>query len=142
MTTSVTIKAYFNAAHRLVHGNMLCVALHGHSYVAEFTFTADKLSEGIIVEFEDAEKRLQSWFNDNWDHNLILSDSDKELGEAISKITKQKVFYYQGLPTLENLTAYLLHNVAPKLFADTNGKCTRVKLIEFSKSEYSCTVEL
>ncbi len=142
MKTTVTVKVKFTAAHRLAGKDIPCEALHGHYYEVSFTFAADKLEGGMIVEFEDAEARLQNWFAANWDHNVILSDSDKELGEAIAKITGQKIFYYEGCPTAENLAAYLLNQVAPKLFADTNGKCVRVKLDEYSKGLYSCTVEL
>ena len=142
MKTTCTVKVKFTAAHRLAGKDIPCEALHGHYYEVSFTFAAERLEGDMIVEFEDAERRLQSWFSDNWDHNVILSDADKELGDAISKITKQKVFYYTGCPTAENLAGYLLNVVAPKLFADTNGKCVKVRLDEYSKGLYSCEVEL
>lgn len=139
-TCSVTVK--FTGAHRLAGTGIPCEGLHGHFFEATFTFAASKLEGGMIVEFEEAERRLKKWIDENWDHNIILSDADKELGEAIAKFTKQKIFYYKGLPTAENLAAYLINDVCPKLFADTNGKCVKVELQEYSKSQYRATVEL
>jgi 6-pyruvoyl-tetrahydropterin synthase len=142
MKTTVTVTAKFTAAHRLAGKNIPCEALHGHYYELDFTFASKKLNGGMVVEFEEAERRVQKWVDENWNHTAILAADDKELGEAISKITKQKIFYYKGIPTSENLAAYLLKEVAPKLFKGTNAKCVRVDWKEFSRSFYSCSVEL
>ena len=140
MKTTCTISINFTGAHRLRGSNIPCEALHGHFYRVDFTFAAEKLIDGMVIEFEETERVLQKWFNDNWDHNIILSNSDKELGEAISNITKQKIFYIEGSPTAENLAELLIKDICPKLFDGSNAKCIRIHMQETSK--YSCTVEV
>ena len=140
MKTTCTVSVNFTGAHRLSGSNIPCEALHGHFYRVDFTFSADKLENGMIIEFEQTERTLNKWMQENWDHNIILDESDKVLGDAITAVTQQKVFYIKGSPTAENLAQYLISQVCPKLFAGSNAKCTKIHMQETAK--YSCTVEL
>jgi 6-pyruvoyltetrahydropterin/6-carboxytetrahydropterin synthase len=117
---------------------MPCNALHGHFYRVDFTFEAKKLNDGIVIEFESTERIIRKWFAENWDHNIILHKSDKKLGEAISKITKQKIFYLDFNPTAENLGQYLMQEVCPKLFKKSGAVCTKIHMQE--TPNYSATI--
>ena len=140
MKTTCTVRVPFTGAHRLFGLDMPCNALHGHFYLVDFTFEAKKLDQGMVIEFESTERTIRQWFAENWDHNIILHKSDKKLGEAISKITKQKIFYLDFNPTAENLGQYLIKEVCPKLFKKSGAICTKIHMQE--TQNYSATVTL
>lgn len=140
MKTTCTVSVSFTGAHRLLAVDIPCQALHGHFYRVDFTFESDGLNEGMVIEFDSAKFKIQKWFADNWDHNIILHKSDKELGEAISKITKQKIFYLDFNPTAENLGEYLIKTVCPQLFKDSGARCAKIHMQE--TPEYSATITL
>ena len=139
MKTTCSVSVSFTGAHRLVGTDIPCQALHGHFYRVDFTFESDKLNnDGMVIEFDSARQKIQQWFNENWDHNIILHKSDKELGEGISKITGQKIFYLDFNPTAENLGQYLMNVVCPMLYKGTGAVCTRIHMQE--TPEYSATI--
>ena len=83
----------FDAGHRVFNANASkCEKLHGHHYKVELTFMAKKLDNGIVLDFSLIKDRVKNWIDKHWDHNVILSDRDDELADAIYKITKQEVF--------------------------------------------------
>lgn len=109
-----------------------CKMLHGHRYVVEATFAA---SEGLddlgrVIDFGVIKERLTDWVDENWDHNTILWEKDRELGEVISKQISQKIFYLPTNPTAENMAQYLREVVCKKLFPETDIQCTRIRLYE------------
>lgn len=140
MKTTCTVTIPFTGAHRLLSVDIPCQALHGHFYSVDFTFESDNLEDGMVIEFDSAKDKISNWFTENWDHNIILHESDKDLGEGISAITKQKIFYLPFNPTAENLGGYLLREVCPKLFDGSGAKCVRIHMQE--TPEFSATVEL
>ena len=141
MKTTCSVSVTFTGAHRLVGVDIPCQALHGHFYRVDFTFESENLdSNGMVIEFESTRNKFRKWFDENWDHNIILHESDKELGEGISKITKQRIFYLPVNPTAENLGQYLMKEVCPKLLGGSGAKCSRLHMqetVEFSATIYS-----
>ena len=92
---------------------------------------AKNLSDlGMIIDFSDIKEKLGGWIDENWDHNTILNLADKELGENISSYIGQKIYYIQHNPTAENMAKYLLHEVCPNLFRDSEIKCIKIRLYE------------
>jgi 6-pyruvoyltetrahydropterin/6-carboxytetrahydropterin synthase len=59
-----------------------------------------------------------------------LWDQDKILGENISQITQQKIYYLPYNPTAENIAKYLFENICPKLFSNYPIKCYQIKVFE------------
>lgn len=132
---NVTVIINFSAAHRIVayHGN--CRFLHGHSYLLEASFSSNKLDHlGMVVDFALVKERLGGWIKENWDHNTILFDQDKDLGLHIEEQTGQKVFFMDSNPTCENMAMFIFHIICPELFKDIDVKCCKVKLYESSSS--------
>lgn len=126
-----TRRLEFDAAHRLPGHEGKCKNLHGHHYIVEASFSAEGLdSVGRVVDFAVIKEKLGSWIDTNWDHNVILWEKDKTLGENISAETKQKIFYLLESPTAENMALYLFHEVCPKLFAGLGISCTNLRLYE------------
>ncbi len=117
MTITATRKLEFDAAHRVKRHESKCKNLHGHRYVVEVTAEAPELDAlGRVVDFGVLKEKLGTWLDENWDHETILWDEDKILGDAIAAETGQPIFYLSENPTAENMAKYLLREVCPKLF--------------------------
>ena len=128
---SCTRRIEFDAAHRVMEHESKCKYLHGHRYVVEATFTASQLDNlGRVIDFGIVKELLGNWINENWDHTTILCQEDKNLGEAVSVNTGQKIFYLPKNPTAENLADYLLTEICSKLFNGKSVKCSKIKLYE------------
>jgi len=126
-----TRRIEFDTAHRILNHESKCKMLHGHRYALEASFEADDLDDlGRVIDFGEIRQILGAWIDENFDHNTILSQYDKKLGEKIAAETGQKIFYLNENPTAENIAKFLLQELCPKLFADKNVKCVAVKLYE------------
>lgn len=126
-----TRKIEFDAAHRVMEHESKCKLLHGHRYVIEATFAADELdSLGRVIDFGNVRQVLGDWVDSNWDHNAILHQDDKALGDKITSITGQKIFYLPFNPTAELMADYLLREICPKLFGKDGVRCIKIRLYE------------
>ncbi|MDX2083346.1 MAG: 6-carboxytetrahydropterin synthase [Rickettsiales bacterium] len=126
-----TRRIEFDAAHRILNHESKCKMLHGHRYALEATFAAKKLDNlGRVIDFGIIREVLGKWIDDNLDHNTILSIKDKKLGENISNLTGQKIYYMDETPTAENIANHIFRDICPKLFAKKNVKCVAIKLYE------------
>jgi 6-pyruvoyltetrahydropterin/6-carboxytetrahydropterin synthase len=113
--------------------------LHGHRYVLEVTFIAENLDKlGRVVDFGVIKNIIGKWIDDNWDHNTILNVRDRKLGDDITKVTGQKIYYLDYNPTAENMARHLFEKICPELFKDYNIKIDRIKLFETP----NCSVEI
>ena len=126
-----TRRIEFDAAHRVMKHNSKSKMLHGHRYALEATFSADHLDElGMVIDFGIIKDILGDWVDNNWDHNTILNSKDRALGEQITQVTGQKIYYLNCNPTAEEMASYLLKEICPKLFAKYKITCTQIKLFE------------
>lgn len=126
-----TRRLHFDAAHRIVNHESKCRFVHGHRYVVEATFEAAKLDAlGRVVDFGVIREKLGTWLDEHWDHNAILWEQDKVLGELVAKETGQKIFYLPTNPTVENLADYLLNSVCKELFKGEAVRCVRMVIHE------------
>ena len=126
-----TRRIEFDAAHRIIDHESNCKMLHGHRYALELTFTSKELdSLGRVIDLGEIKNIFGNWINENLDHNTILSLKDKELGDFISKITGQKIYYLKENPTAENLSKHLFYEIVPKLFANYEAKVIKIKMFE------------
>ena len=137
----VAVKASFVCAHRLVLDYIgQCQPLHGHeiNIIAKFSGQLD--GGTMVADFDMIKADMQKWLTDNWDHNLLLSDQDKKLGEAVSQITKQKVFYFNGNPSAENMAKVFYNNCATNI-ADKMG-VTAIEVEVVETNNYSTTYKI
>ncbi len=123
-----TVKIEFASAKRLMGYEGKCGFLHGYRHAVEASFTAAKGKNGIAVDFYEIKNCLQKWLDENWDHNVLLNRADKKLGAAIEKITGQKIFYFAGNPTAENMAEYLFKEICPKLIK--GAKCVKLRVYD------------
>lgn len=125
------VKIEFDAAHRVIGHSGKCANLHGHRYILEVTAQADELDDlGMVVDFGTLKGEIKKWIDANFDHNVILSEDDREMGGAISNITKQNICYLPYSPTAENISYYLKDKVFPNIFEQKGFVITKVKLQE------------
>ena len=126
-----TRRLEFDAAHRVMRHESKCKYLHGHRYVVEATFAAEALdSVGRVIDFGSVKEILGGWIDEHWDHTAILHEDDRKLGEAVIGHTKQEIYYLPYNPTAENLAAYLLETVCPRLFKGKGIRCVHVRVHE------------
>ena len=126
-----TRRIEFDAAHRILNHESKCKMLHGHRYVLEASFEAKDLDNlGRVIDFGEIYKVLGDWIDQNLDHNTILFEEDRNLGEEIAKITGQKIYYMNQNPTAENIALHILNDICPTLFANIEAKCVKIKLYE------------
>ena len=124
-------KIDFDAGHRVIGHKNKCKYLHGHRYTLEITAAALELDEiGMVADFALLKTIMKEWIDNNFDHNVILNISDKNLGEYIAKCTGQSVYYLDSNPTAENIALHLLEDVIPLLFAQSLFQILRIKLYE------------
>ena len=131
MIVECTRRIEFDAGHRVIGHKNKCKFLHGHRYALEITATALELDEiGMVADFGLLKTVIQNWIDINFDHNVILHKSDRELGEYISKYTGQTVYYLDSNPTAENIALHLQKDVIPLLFAKSLFQISRIRLYE------------
>ena len=128
---SCGIKIEFDAAHRVIGHHNKCQYLHGHRYVLEVGASSKQLDKlGMVVDFGFLKSKIKTWVDDNFDHTAILSIEDKQLGEVISLITKQKIYYLPYNPTAENIARYLQDKILPEIILSPDFYISYVKLHE------------
>lgn len=128
-----TRRIEFCAGHRVVGHEGKCRNWHGHNYVLEVTARAKQSldSVGRVIDFSVLKDRVKGWIDANWDHGMILWNKDVELLAVSRKVTgDMKTYALPTNPTAENMAAYLMREVFPRLFADTRVDIVKAVLHE------------
>lgn len=106
----VTREIDFCYGHRLLDYEGKCRHLHGHNGRVVITLGGERLDHrGMLVDFGEIKRLVQSWIDENLDHNMLLRRDDpvipvlRELGE--------RYFLMDANPTAENI-ARLIYNYA------------------------------
>lgn len=137
---SAVRKIQFCYGHRVMGHENKCSSLHGHNgvlwiYVSPFK-TLDNV--GRVVDFSVIKEVVGGWIDEHWDHTMILYKEDKKTIELLSQAPSYKgIFILDTNPTAENMAAYLLNSICPKLL---KGRGIFVHKIAFWETE-NCFVE-
>jgi len=138
--TTIVRTIGFSAGHRLWQHESKCAHIHGHNYVVEFHATAGQLdSVGRVIDFSVLKDRLGGWIDEHWDHGFICNKDDREVVDAMKRISGQKLFVMDVNPTAENLARHLLEVVGPQQLAGTGVRLVRVVLSETSNCRAEVT---
>ena len=130
-----TRRIEFDAGHRVIGHQHKCKYLHGHRYVLEITAMSSKLNKlGMVVDFGELKNIIKDWIDDNLDHNVILHQDDKILGDFIAKETGQNIYYLKSNPTAENIALHLKSDIIPELFSKNSFDIVKLKLFETPNS--------
>ena len=126
-----TRRIEFDAGHRVMGHENKCKYLHGHRYVLEVTARAIELdSIGRVVDFGVLKSIMKEWVDENLDHNVILHQKDKALGELIAKETGQNIYYLKSNPTAENIALHIKSDIIPLLFTKNSFNIVKLRLYE------------
>jgi len=133
-------KLQFCSGHRVLNHESKCANAHGHNYVAWFHAEANGLDDiGRVIDFSILKERLGKWIDNNWDHTFIIYEHDTELIAISERLSvNKKCFFAKFNPTAENMAGYLLREICPILFKDTNIRIVKIELYETE----NCKVEV
>ena len=150
------------AGHRVVGHESKCRHLHGHNYVFHF-HVAPKPMDGIsvkgdpldqvgrLIDFSVVKSTLCEWLETNWDHRFLHWEEDlliaglvyaKCKGNNSLSIEDDKDFMDSLVslpfnPTAENLAAYMVEVIGPRLLEEHGVELVSCVIEETSK----CHVE-
>jgi 6-pyruvoyltetrahydropterin/6-carboxytetrahydropterin synthase len=92
----------FCYGHRLLNYDGKCRHLHGHNGKAVIVLGGESLDHrGMLVDFSDIKRHLQSWIDEHLDHNMLLHRDDPVLPLLIER--GERVFLMDENPTAENI---------------------------------------
>ena len=138
---TVCVAIDFCAGHRLVGHEGKCANYHGHNYRAEIYASARELDDiGRVVDFSILKKELKRWIDFNWDHGMILRETDPMVKWCTTQMFS-KVYSMADNPTAENM-ARILCDVAITASSTLPGRLVvidKVRLFETPNcfAEYS-----
>jgi 6-pyruvoyltetrahydropterin/6-carboxytetrahydropterin synthase len=90
------------------------------------------------MDFGIVKLLLCSWLEDEWDHRMLLWESDADLTE-LQRLDKTVVALPFN-PTAENLAAHLLNVVGPKVLDGSGVKLVAVNVEETRKCSAAATL--
>lgn len=103
----VTREIDFCYGHRLLNYEGKCRYLHGHNGRVLIVLEGPRLDErGMLVDFSEIKRQVQTWIDQNLDHNMILCRDDPIL--PLLRERGERVFVMEDNPTAENI-ARLIH---------------------------------
>jgi len=95
-----------------------CANLHGHRYRFHFKVAADrnKLDAlGMVVDFSVIKDTLCRWLDQTWDHKFMVWREDERAFKLNALDRNGSVIIVEFNPTVENIAAHFLEEVAPSL---------------------------
>lgn len=107
----VTRELHFCYGHRLLNYQGKCKHLHGHNGVAVITLESNALDErGMVVDFSDLKRVMQTWIDQNLDHRMLLHRDDPSV--PLLRQLNEPFFLMDVNPTAENIAKLLFDQVA------------------------------
>ena len=98
----VTREISFCYGHRLLNYQGKCRHLHGHNARAMIALEGPELDgTGMLVDFTEIKRHVQSWIDENLDHNMLLCREDPLLPLLVER--GERVFVMDRNPTAENI---------------------------------------
>jgi len=107
----VTREISFCYGHRLINYEGKCRHLHGHNGRAVIVLEAGELDDrGMLVDFGEIKRKVQSWIEENLDHAMILCRDDPLL--PVLSERRERVFVMELNPTAENIARLIFDHAA------------------------------
>jgi len=101
----------FCYGHRLLNYDGKCRYLHGHNGRAVISLEAAELDDqGMLVDFTEIKRHVQSWIDENLDHNMLLCRADPMLPILLER--GERVFVMDQNPTAENIARLIFEQAA------------------------------
>ncbi len=107
----VTREINFCYGHRLLNYEGKCRHLHGHNGRAVITLQTPGLDElGMVMDFTQIKRVLQSWIDEALDHKMLLHEDDPDL--PFLRQQGEPVFVMGINPTAENIARLIFDYAA------------------------------
>src|SRR5262245_15242443 len=137
----VTREIHFCYGHRLLNYDGKCRHLHGHNGRVLISLEAPELDRlGMVIDFTQIKKIMQTWIDDTLDHKMILHRDDPVLAELrkqnepvvvidvnpTAESIAKMIFDYgrsQGLPVIEVTLWETENSFATYRMPMENGGC-------------------
>lgn len=106
----VSKKVEVDFAHRLINHNGLCKNFHGHRYVFEVFVSGEPVrrhkdsSEGMVIDFQDLKKVLNTVIVDRFDHSMVITRGDNyDMYFQRMRQDGMRVNFVDYISTVENI---------------------------------------
>lgn len=152
------------AGHRVVGHESKCQHLHGHNYVFHFhvapfkRYNKEAMNNryalddvGRVIDFSVVKSTLCQWLEDNWDHKFLHWEKDpliQHLRDVLyhySMDENEQSKFFGSLvslpfnPTAENLAAYMVEVIGPRLLDEHCVELVKCTIEETSKCHVGYT---
>lgn len=152
------------AGHRVVGHESKCRHLHGHNYVFHFhvapkpidgvSIKGDPLDQvGRVIDFSVVKSTLCEWLETNWDHRFLHWEEDlliaglvyAKCGLKTALPEQDDLDFMSSLvplpfnPTAENLAAYMVEVIGPRLLDEHGVELVKCTIEETSKCHVGYT---
>jgi 6-pyruvoyltetrahydropterin/6-carboxytetrahydropterin synthase len=118
---SVTKEIHFCYGHRLLNYDGKCRFFHGHNGKVEVQLSGESLDDrGMVRDFGDIKKALQSWVDETLDHRMILNKRDP-LRATLEK-AGEPIYLMEENPTAENIARLIFDTAQNKGLPVTSVK--------------------
>lgn len=118
----VTRNFEFDMAHALYGYDGLCRNIHGHTYKLSVTVRGEPSSDiasptmGMLIDFGSLKKIITDGIVNVFDHSLIVNRSEHlDRQQLLQNEMFKRAHLVDFQPTVENLTIYFAHVIAPLL---------------------------
>jgi 6-pyruvoyltetrahydropterin/6-carboxytetrahydropterin synthase len=95
----------FCYGHRIVGHAGPCRHLHGHTGRVEIVCRGPLDDLGMVVDFAEIRRLLETWILEHWDHRMVLQAGDPLA--AVLRAEGEPVDEMQSAPTAENMARTL-----------------------------------
>lgn len=110
-----------SCGHRVVGHESKCAHLHGHNYRFHFSIAPKKGLDhvGRVMDFSVIKSILCDWLEENWDHKMLIWESDPML-PILHDLDPKGVVALGFNPTAEMMAHWFTEVIAPYLLSKEN----------------------
>jgi 6-pyruvoyltetrahydropterin/6-carboxytetrahydropterin synthase len=102
----VTRIIHFCYGHRLMNYEGKCKHLHGHNGRVEVELTSAHLdNRGMVMDFSDIKRQLQTWIDAELDHKMLLRKDDPAV--SVLEQLGEPLHLFDENPTAENIAKHI-----------------------------------
>ena len=126
----------FEMAHLLEGYDGMCSNMHGHSYIMHVTICGEPNADassptfGMVMDFKDLKKIVNSEVTDRLDHSLMVRRGSRA-AQRVEGLS-QRIIEVDYQPTCENMVSDFAERISARL--PQNVKLVGVRLFETASS--------